>query len=321
MNRGLGAIAVMVASMAVAQAPAPDMAPGREVVRLALAADAAALSRRTTPAFLAAVGGEAGFATFLGRITSQLGAEQAVLEEVAFNEGGLTSYYRRSRFEKAPDVTSYWITDRQGVIHAGSVRPTAAPAASTRLGYRPHTQLRLPFAAPAQGRWYVAWGGRDAIHNYHVRATDQRFAADLLVMQDASPSRGDGKANADFYCWGTPVLAPAAARVVTVVDGIADNAAPGVRNDSAPAGNHVILDFGQGEYGVLAHLRQGSVAVRPGQRVAAGARLGVCGNSGRSTMPHLHFHLQDQPVFGQGAGLPLIFAREGEVVRGQYLTP
>lgn len=43
---------------------------------------------------------------------------------------------------------------------------------------------------------------------------------------------------------------------------------------------------------MLAHLQHGSVAVAPGARVETGSYVGRVGNSGRSTVPHLHLHFQ-----------------------------
>jgi murein DD-endopeptidase MepM/ murein hydrolase activator NlpD len=74
-------------------------------------------------------------------------------------------------------------------------------------------------------------------------------------------------------------------------------------------GNHVVLDLGGGVYAVLAHLRRGSVRVRPGDRVATGQQLAECGNSGNSSEPHLHFQLMDHPSVLLAAGLPLRFER------------
>jgi murein DD-endopeptidase MepM/ murein hydrolase activator NlpD len=72
-------------------------------------------------------------------------------------------------------------------------------------------------------------------------------------------------------------------------------------------GNHVVLDLGDGVYAALAHLRRGSVRVRPGDRVAAGQQLAAWGNSGNSTEPHLHFQLMDHPSVLLAAGLPVAF--------------
>ena len=83
----------------------------------------------------------------------------------------------------------------------------------------------------------------------------------------------------------------------------------------------VVLDLGRGEFALLAHLRRGSVRVRKGQRVRAGDALGVCGNSGNSSEPHLHFHLQDRAaLFGGARGLPITFAGRGRPVQGQFVS-
>ena len=110
-------------------------------------------------------------------------------------------------------------------------------------------------------------------------------------------------------------------------DGIAENL-PGVMNAEQPLGNHVILDHGNGEYSFLAHFKNGSLAVSVGDEVAAGDILGLCGNSGNSSEPHLHYHLQTTPTFGAGDGLPAQFLNyladgksvaNGEPTRGQHI--
>ena len=88
------------------------------------------------------------------------------------------------------------------------------------------------------------------------------------------------------------------------VDGVRDNR-PQVQVESqqAPAGNDVVLDLGNGGYSLLAHFQKGSVRARIGDRVQAGAILGLTGNSGNSSEPRLHLHVQDrQALFGSRAG-------------------
>jgi murein DD-endopeptidase MepM/ murein hydrolase activator NlpD len=51
-------------------------------------------------------------------------------------------------------------------------------------------------------------------------------------------------------------------------------------------------------------LQPGSIRVKPGERVRAGQLLGLVGNSGNSTAPHLHFHVSDRPSILEGEGLP-----------------
>ncbi len=332
----LAAVAVSMASPAATQetgmtAPAgkqQGIESGREASRLLWAGDQERLAQRMSPAFLAAIGGTEGLGRLMQSVRDPVGAELAVKEEHAFREAGLTSYYRRGSFEKLPDVTVYWVFDGAGVLVGGTIRPTQPEAATNHLDYRTRALLRLPFGAPAEGRWYVGWGGRDVIHNYHAAFPDQRFAYDLYVRANDIPFRTDGKSNADYYCFGQPILAPAAGTVVAAVDGLADNP-PGQMDRANPVGNHLVIDHG-GEFSFLAHLQLGSVTARPGDQVGAGQPIGRCGNSGNTTMPHLHYHLQTTPVFSQGEGLPAQFndyradgepVARGEPRRGEYLDP
>jgi hypothetical protein len=58
------------------------------------------------------------------------------------------------------------------------------------------------------------------------------------------------------------------------------------------AGNFVLLDHGNGWVTQYGHLRRGSVRVKPGDRVAAGQRLGLIGLSGHTEFPHVHFEVR-----------------------------
>src|SRR4051794_27387255 len=94
---------------------------------------------------------------------------------------------------------------------------------------------------------------------------------------------------------GVPVLAAAAGRVRAVRDGMPDVS---VRDPSAApvagreAGNSVVIEHGEGWETQYAHLRKGSVAVRPGDRVEGGQPLGMTGLSGNTEFPHLHFEVR-----------------------------
>ena len=326
--RGLAAIATV---MVMAAAPAEDAAlrRGAELTRLLLEGPAETLHGQLSPEFSKAVGGARGVARLTEQVRAQAGRELEVRRQAVFREAGTTHYYRLSRFEGLPDVTVEWIWDDGGVVVGGWIRPTVQPAPTEHLDYQTRAPLKLPFGPPRTGRWYVGWGGRDAMHNYHVVAADQRFAYDFYVVADRRPHRGEGKANEDYYCFGEPVLAPAAGRVVQVKDGVADNR-PGEMNPREPAGNYVVIDHGEGEHSLIAHFRKSTISVAEGQTVAAGARLGQCGNSGNSSMAHVHYHLQRGPGFGKGVGLPAFFngyvadgapVARGEPLRGQTLEP
>ncbi len=332
-------VASVVASVLLASlAAAPSQAQGggvfergRTLTDWLVGGDVDALVAAMAPSFTSAVGGRDGLARLVAQLEAEAGAEVEVIEETAFREAGHTTYYRVSRFENLPSATARWVWDSTGAVVGASVNPTPEPAPSDYADYETRAPLRLPFGAPEEGTWYVAWGGRNAVHNYHVQSPDQRYASDYVVVRgDNEVHTGDGSRNEDHYCWGEPVYAPAAGRVVTAVDTVADNARPGVKNAEAPPGNYVVVDHGAGEHSLLAHFRRGSVAVREGDEVAAGALLGECGNSGNSSLPHVHVHLQTGPAYAEGVGLPAEFGgyyvggayvEEGEPVRGQVVVP
>ena len=304
----------------------PTMQAGRELSQLFLRGDTDAVWARMSPQMQEAFGSAAALAQFRAQVGQQVGEEEAVLDESVSVDRGMHAYVRTSRWSKLPSpILMQWAFDDAGKVSGFVVQPKSQAAPSPHMDYQTKAHLRLPF----DGQWYVFWGGRTLEQNYHAVSPGQRFAYDLVKRVDGSSHRGDGKALEDYYCWNQKILAPAAGTVLEVVDGLPDQAI-GTRNTEAIAGNHVMLDLGNGEYAMFAHLRQGSVAVKTGQQVAAGDELGRCGNSGNTSEPHLHFHLQDAPQFGQGDGLPAFFehytadgkvVERGEPVKGQVISP
>ena len=104
--------------------------------------------------------------------------------------------------------------------------------------------------------------------------------------------------NANFYSYGTQVLAVADGRVSDLKDGLPDNVGLSERAERRitlenVVGNYVILDLGQRHFAVYAHLQPGSLKVKLGDTVKAGQVVALLGNSGNSDAPHLHFHLVD----------------------------
>lgn len=180
---------------------------------------------------------------------------------------------------------------------------TAAPNASAKQ--RNTTRMALPF----KGEWTVFWGGDTEAQNYHVESKAQRGAFDIVMRnKQGSSHKGEGSRNEDYYCFGQPLLAPCAAEVVLVVDGIKDNV-PGVLNPVYVPGNTVVLKTAAGEYLFFAHFKQYSTKVKPHQQVKAGEVLGLCGNSGNSSEPHLHFHLQDAEEITEATGIKCYFEK------------
>ncbi len=138
----------------------------------------------------------------------------------------------------------------------------------------------------------------------------QRFAIDYVMVDTAGRTfTGDRLKNESYYAEGVDALAVADGIVVVTKDSIPENI-PGANSRAVPitletiGGNHVILDLGQGRYAFYAHLQPGSLRVKLGDRVRRGQVLGLVGNSGNSTEPHLHFHISDSPSPLGSEGLP-----------------
>lgn len=169
--------------------------------------------------------------------------------------------------------------------------------------------LGWPIGNGKQGDTFVFWGGASKEDNtVHVDNARQRRALDLCAMDGSTGKThsGDGSKNSDYFIYGAPVIAAAAGTVHVVIDGVPDNAPSQMNRDVVP-GNLVVIDHGNGEYAHYAHLVPGSMRVKVGQRVTAGDTLGLVGNSGNSSEPHLHFHVQDNARIDHGAGVDIVF--------------
>jgi hypothetical protein len=133
-----------------------------------------------------------------------------------------------------------------------------------------------------------------------VRDNFQRFGLDLVVIdREGKLFTGDGLGLDQWHGWGQEVRAAAAGVVAAVHDGQPDNRVVGKldewtdrdssKNPMTSYGNYVLIEHGPNEFTVVGHLRQGSVRVRQGQRVAAGQPIAQIGNSGASGGVHVHF--------------------------------
>lgn len=184
---------------------------------------------------------------------------------------------------------------------------------------RNKTNLYLPF----EGVWFVFWGGDTAKLNIHHNVGNQKYAFDFVVLDKAGRSyRGNGKKNDDYYSFGKKVLAPADGIVVEAINGVRDNK-PGSMNEYSALGNAIIIRHSKDEVSVLAHLKQGSLKVKRGDKVKTGQVIGLCGNSGNSSEPHIHYHLQDNEVIQKGRGIKCYFKnviidKKGEEFRNEY---
>ena len=189
-------------------------------------------------------------------------------------------------------------------------------------------QHQTPYHLPFDDSCFVVKGGIDPKTSHSWLIIGQRYAYDFVRCDETETSHaGNGRALRDYYVYETPILAPADGLVVAVRDGVRDHPKPGTGFADWRArdfrGNFVVIRHAEREYSFLAHLKPGSLRVAEGTPVERGQVLGLCGNSGHSTEPHLHFHLQDHPDFYQAVGLPIRFSNievDGLHKEEAYLT-
>lgn len=167
---------------------------------------------------------------------------------------------------------------------------------------RNKTKLNLPF----NDAWAVTWGGDTKELNYHVVSKAQKNAFDILITKAGKSYKTDGKTNEDYYAFGKEILAPCDGIIVSVVDGVKDNM-PREMNPIHIPGNAIILKTINNEYILFAHFKHRSIKVREGQQVIQGQVLGLCGNTGNSSEPHLHFHIQNVEDMNIATGVKCYF--------------
>ena len=236
---------------------------------------------------------------FLNALKSQSGAIKN-REFITYVNGTYASY--KTTFERALFAVNISI-DGDSKINGLFVKPYVEDNLPELA--RNRTNLQLPF----NNEWTVFWGGETEELNYHVNNRAQKGAFDLIITNVEGKSfKTDGRTNEDYYAFGQEIIAPCDATVALVVDGIKDNK-PGVLNPIYIPGNTVILKTDNSEFLFFAHFKQASIVVEQGQQVKKGQLLGLCGNSGNSSEPHLHFHIQNVEDMNKATGASCYFDR------------
>lgn len=179
--------------------------------------------------------------------------------------------------------------------------------------------------APVTGAWAGLNSPADKVPSHGTHTYGQTYAIDIVGPSGRTAPRRltwgwTTRRPQECSAFGRPAVAVADGTVVSVVSTLRDHR---TRESFLPVmammfeglfreiggvrfllGNHVVIDHGDGAWGVYAHLRRGSTVVSPGERVSAGQQIGDVGNSGNTSEPHMHFHLMNDPNPYVGRGIP-----------------
>jgi hypothetical protein len=220
-----------------------------------------------------------------------------------------------------PDTAPERLTHRiVYALKAGSqLVPMFAPLEVDAPGVAINRKPAIVIKPPVKGEGWLASCGcckpnlhrdlRVAIDGVRIE-TPETFAIDYNKIKKDRIFDGDGSKNEQHYVFGEDVFAVADGTVVLTQNGKPDttpNVAMVPETKEDYGGNLVILKITPNVFAVYGHLHTGSVIVKVGDVVKAGAPLAKIGNTGPSLGPHLHFGLYDKPDLSVGRSLPFVF--------------
>ena len=103
---------------------------------------------------------------------------------------------------------------------------------------------------------------------------------------------------------GTPIHA---ARAGVVIDLVEHHTRGGASRKYAKYANYVVILHSDDTTGEYYHLKKDGVTVTTGENVKVGQKIGYSGNTGFSSLPHLHFAVYQAKPFGKYQSLPFVF--------------
>jgi hypothetical protein len=237
-------------------------------------------------------------------VVPQSGALAVLLDVVVPPDQVPARLTHRITYDLAPDASNLAIIGSHEIVGPELAVDPFAP---------------VVIAPPLRGTGWVNANGccaasahrsaRLAVNGSHL-VKFELFAIDWIRLVDNRLFTGDGTRNEDYFAFGAELLAVADGTVVFVRDGLPEdtpNEPPTtVHQPLDYGGNEVVLELAPGVYAFYAHLQPGSIRVQIGETVTTGQVLGLLGNTGNSTAPHLHFQLADGPDILTATSLPFV---------------
>jgi murein DD-endopeptidase MepM/ murein hydrolase activator NlpD len=146
---------------------------------------------------------------------------------------------------------------------------------------------RLPYAAGKSYRVLQGYGSRFSHTGLEQFAVDFRMSEGTPVHAARGGLVARTEASNDIGCWE---------------DGCGRYA------------NFIVILHDDGTTGEYYHLQRNGVLVNPGERVEAGQKIGLSGNTGHSTVPHLHFAVYRAAEWGTTQSIPVRFASADGII-------
>ncbi len=237
-------------------------------------------------------------------------------DSATIGPGEFAVIYMWVNFDKLEDVPA-------SIGHRISAKIGDYPEALS-VDTQPETVERKPvrkIEPPVNGADWLAGNGPSnaSLHRRALIAVNgrvfisQRFAIDWVeFFPDGKTYHDDPSDNKNYRAYGSEIHAVASGTVTQIKDGLPQNT-PGAKSLAVPitletiGGNHVIVDIGDGLFAFYAHMQPGSLRVKVGDSVHVGQVLGLIGNTGNSSEPHLHFDICNASSELACEGIPYAF--------------
>jgi len=162
-------------------------------------------------------------------------------------------------------------------------------------------ELEFPFES---GTYYVGQGGSSAHINHHHTHPEQKYALDIVQLNKLGVrAAGIYPEELERYIiYGARLVSPCSGEVIESRSDMPDLNPP-ESNPENPEGNYVVIKCEQEKVNVLiAHMQEDSLTVEAGDQIKTGEAIGLVGNSGNTSEPHLHIHAEKN-----GQGVPIEF--------------
>ena len=217
----------------------------------------------------------------------ELSEEYESLEEIAAENEKAKADIEKLQADKQAELTAYNERIDEAGAELGSMQENiaaiqAAMAAEENNIAAIEAEMKRREAeakakAEASGETYETISAGDISFTWPIPGASRitsEFGGREAPLEGASTSHKGVDIGAPT---GTPIVAAASGTVV-------------ISTYSASAGNYIMINHGGGVYSVYMHMSSLSASV--GDEVSKGQTIGLCGSTGNSTGPHLHFGIR-----------------------------
>lgn len=180
--------------------------------------------------------------------------------------------------------------------------------------------LRLASAEDPTGERYRYWydwtiGDRHALHDdSHVYRLPYAEGESFRILQGFGSRFSHTGLEHYAIDFDMPEGTPVHAARDGVVARVEESHSIGCWRDGCGRyANYIVILHDDGTTGEYYHLQHNGALVEPGQRIMAGELIGLSGNTGHSTMPHLHFAVYRAGEWGSTQSVPIRLRHSGGI--------